>query len=698
MPIASPDAMNNEVPVETEREDELKEMEPSASSASSSSSSSSSNPQAQNQRAHQQHHTHTPRHQQTGAQTAQSRAGSAGGSGEVEQRNIAKQQLARSVNNNNSNNGNTRKATAPTLKRRAVDDTRISSYMAEIRAAEMNAGVGGGGVGVGVGGGRASGAAGGAVGGQAGSGASGPPVVISGVGGGIGGLGGVSAESISGGLTLDKSNTSLKNLICYIKTAYSSNLTSPKWKNFKGLRLQVSEKIRLNNVIWRTWFEQFGTRDPSKRKRPLVCQFTNAVVLAAADSQAALKSSAAARLAISEGKYWRRRLDSITNEYKKWRELSRKQIKSTNDANNTAAAASAAAAASSVSSATTSSSSAATTAAATDAVVVACGEQQLSIAMTTPAHQMQMPSPASSSNFAAFQQQQQQQQQPQQQQQQHTQFQLQAQSHQYPFQQQQQQQMQTPQIASDFNNNNNEFNNNNNSGPYATVLSTTGASDPSATYQNQSSADTFYTPNGANALATNNNNGNVFNPITTNAYGNSGNYFNGANTNSYFAGPSIESDYSSSSNNNSYQSFGGASTAAPTVYTPVVPSATSAAATPQLAMNNGMQYAATSSSKQQTPYNNRCRSPSPGLFQDFDLFNFSSDTLFSTYCLEDPKDPSSFICSCSSFCSLKLIEFLFFVCVFFVAVFGTNPDFFQPDLMRLYPNFDFLDLNLGRCF
>lgn len=62
--------------------------------------------------------------------------------------------------------------------------------------------------------------------------------------------------SISGGLTLDKTNKSLKNLMYYIKTAYSNNLTSPKWKSFKGLKLQVTEKIRLNNVIWRSWFEQ----------------------------------------------------------------------------------------------------------------------------------------------------------------------------------------------------------------------------------------------------------------------------------------------------------------------------------------------------------------------------------------------------------------------------------------------------------
>ena len=62
--------------------------------------------------------------------------------------------------------------------------------------------------------------------------------------------------SISGGLTLDKANKSLMKLIFYIKTSYNNNLTSPKWKNFKGLKLQVTEKIRINNVIWRSWFEQ----------------------------------------------------------------------------------------------------------------------------------------------------------------------------------------------------------------------------------------------------------------------------------------------------------------------------------------------------------------------------------------------------------------------------------------------------------
>lgn len=31
---------------------------------------------------------------------------------------------------------------------------------------------------------------------------------------------------------------------------------SPKWKNFKGLRLLCRDKIRLNNAIWRAWYIQ----------------------------------------------------------------------------------------------------------------------------------------------------------------------------------------------------------------------------------------------------------------------------------------------------------------------------------------------------------------------------------------------------------------------------------------------------------
>lgn len=38
-----------------------------------------------------------------------------------------------------------------------------------------------------------------------------------------------------------------------------SNLTSPKWKNFSGSRIQCQDKIRLNNAIWRIWHQQCET-------------------------------------------------------------------------------------------------------------------------------------------------------------------------------------------------------------------------------------------------------------------------------------------------------------------------------------------------------------------------------------------------------------------------------------------------------
>jgi hypothetical protein len=51
------------------------------------------------------------------------------------------------------------------------------------------------------------------------------------------------------------------NIIIYclftsIISIFRSNLTSPKWKNFRGSRIECQDKIRLNNVIWRTWHQQ----------------------------------------------------------------------------------------------------------------------------------------------------------------------------------------------------------------------------------------------------------------------------------------------------------------------------------------------------------------------------------------------------------------------------------------------------------
>lgn len=54
-------------------------------------------------------------------------------------------------------------------------------------------------------------------------------------------------------VTIDKS---LSRLFHCMSLAYSGKLTSPKWKSFKGLKLRLKDKIRLNNIIWRAWHMQ----------------------------------------------------------------------------------------------------------------------------------------------------------------------------------------------------------------------------------------------------------------------------------------------------------------------------------------------------------------------------------------------------------------------------------------------------------
>ncbi|RXM91645.1 MLX-interacting protein [Acipenser ruthenus] len=63
-------------------------------------------------------------------------------------------------------------------------------------------------------------------------------------------------------------DASLTKLFECMTLAYSGKLVSPKWKNFKGLKLLWRDKIRLNNAIWRAWYMQYVER----RDNP-VCHF-----------------------------------------------------------------------------------------------------------------------------------------------------------------------------------------------------------------------------------------------------------------------------------------------------------------------------------------------------------------------------------------------------------------------------------------
>lgn len=110
-------------------------------------------------------------------------------------------------------------------------------------------------------------------------------------------------------VTIDQS---LTKLFQCMTLAYSSKLTSPRWKNFKGLRLQWKDKIRLNNLIWRCWHMQF-----IERRNTAVCQFASPLEVDQHNKPEAV---------VLEGKYWKRRLATVTAEYKKWRIFFKNQM------------------------------------------------------------------------------------------------------------------------------------------------------------------------------------------------------------------------------------------------------------------------------------------------------------------------------------------------------------------------------------
>ncbi|NXA53854.1 MLXPL protein, partial [Nothocercus julius] len=95
---------------------------------------------------------------------------------------------------------------------------------------------------------------------------------------------------------------------------YSGKLVSPKWKNFKGLRLLCRDKIRLNNAIWRAWYIQceYAVPEPGAWGCHMAVTllppcFRQAVVL--------------------EGNYWKRRIEVVMREYHKWRIYYKKRLR-----------------------------------------------------------------------------------------------------------------------------------------------------------------------------------------------------------------------------------------------------------------------------------------------------------------------------------------------------------------------------------
>ncbi|XP_059935183.1 carbohydrate-responsive element-binding protein, partial [Mesoplodon densirostris] len=93
-------------------------------------------------------------------------------------------------------------------------------------------------------------------------------------------------------------------------------LVSPKWKNFKGLKLLCRDKIRLNNAIWRAWYIQYVER----RKSP-VCGFVTPLQGPEADEHRKPEA------VVLEGNYWKRRIEVVMREYHKWRIYYKKRLR-----------------------------------------------------------------------------------------------------------------------------------------------------------------------------------------------------------------------------------------------------------------------------------------------------------------------------------------------------------------------------------
>ncbi|XP_075424360.1 MLX-interacting protein isoform X2 [Ascaphus truei] len=122
----------------------------------------------------------------------------------------------------------------------------------------------------------------------------------------------------AGHLSIDASLTKL--LEC-MTLAYSGKLVSPKWKNFKGLKLQWRDKIRLNNAIWRAWYMQY-----IKMRQNPVCHFVTPL-----DASIYFDEHRRPEAIATEGKYWKRRIEIVVREYHKWRTYFKKRLQKHKD-------------------------------------------------------------------------------------------------------------------------------------------------------------------------------------------------------------------------------------------------------------------------------------------------------------------------------------------------------------------------------
>ena len=118
--------------------------------------------------------------------------------------------------------------------------------------------------------------------------------------------GGVIQRAIQSRRSSGFENLPLRELFQSMSVAYRHKLTSPKWNRFKGLKLRWKDKIRLNNVIWRCWHLQY-----KENRKKLLCGFANPLEL---ENHKHTEAGP-----VVQGKYWKRKLDTIKIEYMRWR-------------------------------------------------------------------------------------------------------------------------------------------------------------------------------------------------------------------------------------------------------------------------------------------------------------------------------------------------------------------------------------------
>ncbi|XP_070540121.1 LOW QUALITY PROTEIN: MLX-interacting protein-like [Ptychodera flava] len=101
---------------------------------------------------------------------------------------------------------------------------------------------------------------------------------------------------------------SIVNLFGRMTVGFRSKLVSPRPKPFRGSRLSWKEKIRLNNGIWRAWHMQY-----IKSKIPIIGTFVEPLTAAEHSSRPSWQPD------ILDGKFWKQKLETTVNDYRKWR-------------------------------------------------------------------------------------------------------------------------------------------------------------------------------------------------------------------------------------------------------------------------------------------------------------------------------------------------------------------------------------------